>query len=365
MSADDPSRLFMARALSLAKRGAGRVGPNPMVGCVVVRGGQVVGEGYHLFDRRDHAEVVALKRAGLQARGADLYVNLEPCSHHGRTPPCADRIVEAGVKRVFMAVQDPNPQVAGSGIERLREAGVEVRVGLLAGESERLNEIFFHYIQRRTPFVLLKLAMTLDGKIATATGSSRWITGQRARDAGHRLRYRYDAILVGVGTILADDPSLDVRWRRRNAIQKIVLDTRLRTPSGAKIFDSGDSVTLFHGSQAPADRRRELEGKALLVQVEKDGNCLAWPGLLTELGRRGVTSLLVEGGAKVAASALRMGVVQKVNFFYGPKIVGGRDLCGVGNLGVDDLASAVRVRDMRLQRLAPDFLVEGWIEPRI
>ncbi len=363
MPAVDPTRRFMARALSLAKRGAGRVSPNPMVGCVVARGERIVAEGYHLYDRLDHAEVVALARAGELARGADLYVNLEPCSHHGRTPPCVDRIVAAGVKRVFVSVPDPNPLVAGDGIEKLRENGVEVQVGPLASRATRLNEVFFHYIQKRTPFVLLKLAMTLDGKIATATGNSRWITGSRARDAGHRLRHDYDAILVGVGTIVEDDPSLDVRWRRRNRIQKIVLDTRLRTPSKAKIFDSGDPVVLFHGADAPAKRRGELAERALLVEVGTDRGGLSWPSLLTDLGARGVTSLLIEGGAKIAASALRAGVVQKVNFFYGPEIIGGRDLCGVADMGITDLGSAVRVRDIRLRGLAPDFLVEGWIEP--
>ncbi len=351
-------RQLMKRALGLARRGWGRTSPNPMVGCVVARDGRVVGEGHHLFAGVRHAEDLALQRAAAEARGADLYVNLEPCCHQGRTPPCTDRIRAAGVGRVFLSVRDPNPLVAGQGAARLRESGIEVVEGLCAERARQLNETFFHYIQHGTPFVLLKLAMTLDGKIATATGDSQWITGEKARRASQRLRYGYDAILVGIETLLADDPSLTVRWRRPGSITRVVLDSHLRTPPSARVFESDDPVIVFHGGKG---RRGGMGERVSLVRVQRGNAGLSWTAVLSDLGRRGVSSLIVEGGGRVAASALAAGVVRKICFFYGPRIVGGSGLPGVADLGVSRLDQALRLRDLRVRRLGDDLMLEGYL----
>jgi diaminohydroxyphosphoribosylaminopyrimidine deaminase / 5-amino-6-(5-phosphoribosylamino)uracil reductase len=359
MAREAPEARYMRRALRLAARGAGRASPNPMVGAVVVRNGRVVGEGYHRYDLRDHAEVVALRRAGEAARGSDLFVTLEPCAHTGRTPPCSPLIAESGVRRAFVAVEDPNPQVSGAGIEYLRRRGVEVLVGLCREEAAELNRAFFHYIVAQRPFVTLKLALSLDGKIATRGGESKWITGPRARRRVHRMRYRSDAVLVGVGTVLADDPSLDVREPRRNRVLKVVLDSRLRCPPAARIFVSGDPVVVFHGPNVADAVKRPLLDRARLVEVPAEGLGLAWDSLLAELGRLKVLDLLVEGGSRVAASAISAGALNRIAFFYGPCVIGGDGLSGVGDLGIDRLAGCLRFTTVRTRRLGPDLLVEA------
>lgn len=352
---------FMRRALMLARGGEGRVSPNPMVGAVIVRGGRVVGEGYHLYNQRDHAEVVAFREAGSLAEGADLYINLEPCSHHGRTPPCVDEIIRAGVRRAFVAQLDPNPQVSGRGVSRLRDAGVEVQVGLLKETAARLNEVFLHFITHRTPFVTLKLAQTLDGKIATSSGESKWITGEKARRKVHQMRYRNDAILVGVETILSDNPSLSVRWRRSNQITRVILDSRLRTPVDARLFDSEDRVIIFHTGD---DVSKDYSHQAELISVPEEEGMVNWEAVCHHLGERQLTSLLVEGGSRVAASALRAKTVQKIAFFYGPKIVGSSGLSSIADLGIQALGEAVEVHDVTLRRFGDDFLVEAYLKER-
>jgi diaminohydroxyphosphoribosylaminopyrimidine deaminase/5-amino-6-(5-phosphoribosylamino)uracil reductase len=337
----------------------GRVSPNPLVGAVLVKNGRIVAEGYHLYNKKDHAEVVALERASRRADGASLYLNLEPCTHQGRTPPCVDRILEAGVAQVYVAVRDPNPQVAGRGIRRLRRQGVAVHEGLCRNEAIGLNEKYLHFARRKRPFVLLKLAMTLDGKIATGSGQSQWITGARARKEVHRLRYEYDALLVGVNTLLKDNPSLDVRWTRRNSISKVILDSRLRTPPRARLFKSPDQVIIFCGRQAPKNKFETLSKKATVIRVSGNKGQLSWKEVLSHLGRLQVTSLMIEGGSQVAASALRARVVQRVSFFYGPRILGGSGLSGVEDLGIAGLKEAIQLDSMRLRRLGPDFVVEA------
>jgi len=356
-----PIQSHMKRALALARRGAGRVSPNPMVGAVVVKDGRRVGEGYHLYDRRDHAEILALREAGSDAKEADLYLTLEPCAHQGRTPPCVEQITKSRIGRVIVATLDPNPQVRGKGIQQLRNAGIEIEIGLCGRIAERLNESFFHYITRETPFVRLKLAMTLDGKIATEQGSSKWITGEESRRLVHRLRYESDAILVGVETVLLDDPSLDVRWHRRNAVTKVVLDTHLRMPAAARIFDSSDKVIIFHGSGASKKRQGILENRALLIPVSVSDHGLELREVFEKLGEQQITSLLIEGGAKVAASAVRGGHVNSVALFYGPKLMGGTGLSSLADLGVQSLDDVSCVNDMRVRRLGQDFLVEGYL----
>lgn len=353
---------FMKRAIALARRGMGRVSPNPLVGAVLVKKGRIVAEGYHLYQKKNHAEVVALERAGRQAAGASLYLNLEPCTHQGRTPPCVDRIVEARVAQVYVAVRDPNPQVAAKGVRRLRNQGIGVHEGLCRGEAILLNEKYLHFMHRKRPFVLLKLAMTLDGKIATGSGQSQWITGARARKEVHRLRYEYDAILVGVNTLLKDDPSLDVRWTRSNSVIKVVLDSRLRTPTTAKLLNSSDRVIIFCGRQAPKKKFETLSEKATLIRVAGKKGQLNWKEVLAHLARLKITSLIIEGGAQIAASALHAGMVQKIHFFYGPKILGGSGLSGIADLGVGRLEEAIKLREVRLKRLAGDFAVEGYVD---
>lgn len=353
---------FMKRAIALARRGVGRVSPNPLVGAVLVKKGRIVAEGYHLYQKKNHAEVVALERAGRQAAGASLYLNLEPCTHQGRTPPCVDRIVEARVAQVYVAVRDPNPQVAAKGVQRLRKQGIGVHEGLCRGEALVLNEKYLHYMERKRPFVLLKLAMTLDGKIATGSGQSQWITGAQARKEVHRLRYEYDALLVGVNTLLKDDPSLDVRLTRSNSINKVILDSSLRTPPKAKLFNSSDRVILFCGRQAPKTRFETLSKKATLIRVSGKKGQLNWKEVLAHLARLKITSLIIEGGAQVAASALHAGIIQKIHFFYGPKILGGSGLSGIEDLGVSRLEEAIKLREVRLKRLAGDFGVEAYVD---
>jgi len=350
----------MRRALALARRGAGRVSPNPMVGAVVVKNDRRVGEGYHLFSKKDHAEVLALRSAGKEASGADLYLNLEPCSHHGRTPPCVDRILESGIRNVFVATLDPNPQVAGKGIRILQQAGINVEVGLCEKEATRLNEVFFHFITSGSPFVTLKSAMTLDGKIATKSGASKWITGDQSRRQGHRLRYESDAILTGVNTVLQDDPSLDVRWTRSNPITKIVLDTHLRTPPQARLFRSGDRVLIFHGAPAKNSRKKLFENRAILISVPVCEDGVQFGPILDELGKLSISSVLIEGGSRIAASAVKGGYVKRVCFFYGSKLIGGNGLSALGDLGVGSLNQSPYITDIRVRRLGDDFWVQGY-----
>ncbi len=350
----------MKRAILLARRGEGRTAPNPLVGAVVVKEGRIVGEGYHVFEKRDHAEVVALRRAGTRSAGAALYVTLEPCAHFGRTPPCVDRIVESGIQQVFMAVPDPNPDVTGGGGGTLRSRGIAVHQGLCRDQAVRLNESYFYFAKRRRPFSRLKLALTLDGMIATGSGDSQWITGEAARREVQRLRYQHDAILVGVNTVLRDDPSLNVRWRRGNRITKVVLDSRLRTPQDARLFDSQDPVIIFHSAGVPAPG--PIASRARLIPVVEKRGRLDWDEILDALGREPITSLLIEGGSQVAASALKAGVVQKVSFFYGPKIIGESGLPGIADLDVKRLPQALQLQGTRLRRLGNDFLVEAYLK---
>ena len=350
----------MKRAILLARRGEGRAAPNPLVGAVIAKEGRIVGEGYHVFEKRDHAEVVALRQAGTQSVGAALYVTLEPCAHFGRTPPCTDRIIESGIQQVFLAVSDPNPDVTGGGGGKLRSRGILVHEDLCRNEAVRLNESYFYFAKWRRPFARLKLALTLDGMIATRSGDSQWITGEAARREVQRLRYQHDAILVGVNTVLRDNPSLNVRWRHGSRITKVVLDSHLRTPQDARLFDSQDPVIIFHSGGVAAPN--SIASRARLIPVAVKRGRLDWDDILDALGRERITSLLIEGGSQVAASALQAGVVQKISFFYGPKIIGGSGLPGVADLAVRRLSQALQLQSTRLRRLGNDFLVEAYLE---
>jgi diaminohydroxyphosphoribosylaminopyrimidine deaminase/5-amino-6-(5-phosphoribosylamino)uracil reductase len=362
---DADHRSFMRHALRLAQRGRGRASPNPMVGAVIVSGARIVGAGYHRGPGTAHAEIIALEQAGDKAAGAVMYLTLEPCTHHGRTPPCAPRVCASGLARVVIASQDPNPRVVGAGIEALRQAGIAVEVGLLREQENRLNEAYRKYITTRRPFVTLKLAMSLDGKIATRTRQSRWITGERARTMAHRLRAASDAVLVGVGTVIADDPLLTARHVRAHSQPlRVIADTKARTPPGAKIIHASDRPAVIAVTeQADRDRVRALRdaGAEVLVAPQRAGR-VDLAALLDELGRREVASVLVEGGAQIAGSFIEEGLADKLVVFMAPKLIGGADAPGaVAGCGAAAIEQAWPVRDIRCRRLGDDFMIEGYL----
>ncbi|HAZ27338.1 TPA: bifunctional diaminohydroxyphosphoribosylaminopyrimidine deaminase/5-amino-6-(5-phosphoribosylamino)uracil reductase RibD [Candidatus Acetothermia bacterium] len=358
---------FMRRALELARLGAGWTRPNPLVGAVVVRDGQVIAEGHHAVCGGPHAEAVALLEAGDRARGAELYLNIEPCVEFPgkRTPPCTNAILRAGIQRVIVATLDPNPHVSGRGVARLREAGLEVVEGVLAAEARRLNEVFFHWIRERTPFVVLKLAMSLDGKIATSTGRSRWITGPESRRLVHALRARYGAVLVGVGTVLADDPELTVRDVEGPPPLRVVLDSQGRMPPEARVLSPGARTLVATTGRMPAGREGELCARGADVwRLPSQNDQVDLRELLRRLGEE-TDSLLVEGGSEVAWAFLSPGLVHKLAFFYAPLILGGREaIPAVGGEGVADPAEAIRVRDVTIEHVGADHLITGYPTPQ-
>lgn len=353
----------MRRALELAERGLGRTSPNPAVGAVVVREGEVVAEAWHQRAGELHAERLALLQAGERARGAELYCTLEPCCHYGRTPPCTDIIIQSGVSAVWYAADDPDPRCAGKGAETLRAAGVTVHRGLLAPEAERLNEAYLQHKRTGLPFVTVKLACSLDGKVATRTGQSRWITGPEARTLVHELRDRSDAVMVGVGTVLADDPQLNVRLDREGTSDplRVVVDSRARTPAEARVLAPGAPCVVAVTTGAAPDRVQKLVAAgAEVLSLPSDHGQVDLRALLTELGARGVMSLLCEGGPTLAASLLTAGLVNKCLFFYAPKLLGSEGLSAVGELGLDEVAQAPTLRLEEVRRLGDDLLVTAY-----
>ena len=362
---------YMQMALTLAGKGCGYVSPNPMVGAVVVNAGRVVGQGYHQFVGGPHAEVNAINDAGAAARNATLYVTLEPCNHFGRTPPCTRKILEAGIKRVVVATQDPNPDVAGGGNTFLISRGVDLVCGVEQDAARRLNESFIKFVRTGKPFVILKIASTLDGRIATRTGDAQWVTGESARAYVHQLRHAMDAIMVGVGTVEADDPQLTTRLENGQGVDpvRVVLDTSLRMPEKARMLHQASQAPTWVvcGPDAPAAARKRLkaEGAAIVQTPVKEGR-IDLDALMLHLGERGVTSLLIEGGAQVAGAALRAGVVDKVTFFYAPKIYGGDDgvpICG--GRGPDLMGESLAVSQIELDRLGDDIMVSGYLHPNV
>jgi diaminohydroxyphosphoribosylaminopyrimidine deaminase/5-amino-6-(5-phosphoribosylamino)uracil reductase len=375
----------MRQALQLARRGFGTTSPNPMVGAILVRRGQVIGRGWHRRAGLPHAEIEALRdaeRRGQNPYGATLYVTLEPCCTHGRTPPCTEAIKAAGIKRVVVGATDPNPKHAGHGYEVLRRAGITVLTGVLAADCARLNGAFNHWIVHRTPLVTVKAAMTLDGKIATASGESKWITGEKARACGMKLRQGSDAILVGVNTILADDPSLTIRGRkteggrqkRQNGLRRIVLDSLARTPLNAKVVadEFASLTTIVVSERAPKSRVAALAQRVNVRVAPSSKSKIANPKsqielrwLLKNLGAENVTSLLVEGGGEVNASFLLGGFAQRVAFFYAPKILGGRDSRkAVAGDGAARLSDVIPLEDLQWRKLGADLLLTAKVGRR-
>jgi diaminohydroxyphosphoribosylaminopyrimidine deaminase/5-amino-6-(5-phosphoribosylamino)uracil reductase len=375
---------FLRRALDLARASVGLVSPNPAVGAVVVEpGGKEAGAGTHTYDGLKHAEVLAIEQAGMRARGGTLYLNLEPCSHQGRTGPCADAVIGAGITRVVCSMQDPNPQVSGQGFARLRSRGIHVDIGLLEAEAKRLNEGFAKFIRHRIPLVTLKAAMTLDGKIAppppgsaracehvsaeVAAGGSTggWITGEIARQHVQVLRHEHDAIMAGVGTVIADDPLLTDRsgGARRRPLLRVILDSWLRMPETSRLVKSAQGDVLVLYSQADEKRKRELERLGLRVEqvtAHSDGRPNL-PDVMRHLAKYDITSVLIEGGATVNWNALSSGVVDKLFLFYAPKIMGEGAVPFVASAGPGHTHVALAARRLRLHQFGEDFAVEGYL----
>jgi diaminohydroxyphosphoribosylaminopyrimidine deaminase/5-amino-6-(5-phosphoribosylamino)uracil reductase len=358
---------FMRMALNLAKKGQGYTSPNPMVGAVIVKDGEVVGRGYHQAAGQAHAEVNAIADAGTKSQGASLYVNLEPCNHTGRTPPCTRKILQAGIRRVIVAMADPHTK-AGGGAVFLRQHGIDVLMGVCEKQAAILNEAFVKYVNTGRPFVILKCAATLDGRIATRTGDSRWVTGEKARRFVHRLRHAVDAIMVGIGTIRADNPSLTTRLYSKKGADpvRIILDTHLSISpeAGVLTLDSDAETILITGKGAAKAKKKRIQQKRVRVieQPVKEGR-IDLQSLMARLGSEGITSLLVEGGSRVLAAALSSGIVDKALFFYAPKILGGDDgipICrGPGPVLMKD---SIQLENIRVQRFAEDVLIEGYIQ---
>jgi len=356
---------MMRRALVLARRGVGKTSPNPAVGCVVVREGAIVGEGWHRRAGTPHAEVHALRQAGDLARGADVYVTLEPCSHFGKTPPCADALVKAGVGRVFVGMVDPNPKICGRGIERLRSAGIEVATGILEAECRRLNEPFVKHVTTGLPFVILKSAMTMDGKTATAMGDSRWITNEKSRQYVHKLRSMVDAVMVGVGTVMADNPQLTARAPRGRDPLRVVVDSSLRTPPDAQMLHlESTAATLIATVSADVKLIASMEsrGAEILRCRERQGR-VDLRDLLAQLGARGVQSVLLEGGSELAGEALRAGLIDKFVLFYAPKVLGGADGFGLfAGPSVSRMDECHRFERVSVRRFGDDVMIEAYPE---
>lgn len=358
MSAPADDLFWMRRALKLAARARGRTAPNPMVGAVVVRDGRLVGEGFHPRAGEPHAEVFALRQAGEAARGATLYVTLEPCCHYGRTPPCTAAVLAAGIARVVAAMQDPFPRVSGGGLRLLREAGLTVESGLLQPDAEELNRAYLKAVRTGLPWLTLKMAMTLDGKIATRTGDSRWITSEPARRWVHRLRNWNDAVLVGAGTVRADDPELTARLPGARNPLRVIADTHARISRTSRLVATAAEVpTLLLAREEATTADLEAAG----VQVERlpvSGDRLDLEAALRRLVARGVHSVLCEGGGELAAALLERGLVDEVAWFIAPRLVGGRDAPGpLGGPGAERMAEALDLQDVRVRRIGPDLML--------
>ena len=349
----------MKRALQLARRGMGTVSPNPLVGAVLVRAGRIIAEGYHRKFGADHAELDALKRAPGSVRGAAIYVTLEPCCHWGKTPPCVDTLIEQGIKRVVIGTLDPNPLVDGKGARALKDHGIDVTVGVLEHAARRLNEVYFHYIQTGLPFITIKYAQSLDGRIATLQGNSRWISSERARKFTHRLRAQHDAIMVGRGTVLADDPLLTVRLVKGKNPLRICLDSNLRIPLSAWVLrDEGRTlIVTAAGHEKGKVAAIQKQGKeVLVVQKGADGQ-VALRSLMKALAQRGIASILVEGGANVITSLLKEGLVNRIVVITAPLILG-KGIEAIGDLGIIDLERAIRPSSYKVSRIGADVIFD-------
>ena len=356
---------WMKRVLRLAEKGRGRTSPNPMVGAILVKDGRIVAEGYHAKAGEPHAEIIALRKTGKDAKEATLYLNLEPCTHYGKTPPCAPVVIEAGVRRAVIGMEDPNPLVKGRGVEALKRAGLDVYVGILEKECRRLNEAFCKYILNKEPFLILKVVATLDGKIATRKGESQWISGEASRRFVHRLRDQVDGVIVGIGTVLKDDPMLTARVKGGKDSYRIILDSRLRIPENAKVIEISPSKTIVATTElAPGEKVERLEKKGVRVLIldSKKGRVDLKPCLF-KLGEMGMMSLLVEGGSQLNGSFLDEGLIDKIFLFLSPKLIGDPQALGMfDGHGVTSLKEAIPLNELKIRRIGGDLLLEGYLQ---
>ena len=355
----------MKKAVILARQGIGKVHPNPLVGAVLVKKGQVIGKGFHGRFGAPHAEVNAIRSAKGRAGGSTLYVTLEPCAHFGKTPPCADFIIQNNIKEVVVGASDPNPLVSGKGLRRLRKAGVRVRTGILKRECEELNRDYNHWIRRKMPYVVVKVAQSLDGKIATKTGESQWISGEASRRFSQNLRAESDAILVGINTVLKDDPRLTVR-HLRNGRQpvKVILDSGLRISPNARIFSkaSQGSVILAVTKKAGQAKQNRFKGKAEILTLKEKSGKIDLRALLSQLAKRGFLRVLIEGGGEVIGEAFSEKLVQEIYFFIAPKVIGGKEApSSVAGKGSAHLKEAFKIRQIKIERVGDDLLIHGRI----
>lgn len=356
----------MKEALSLAASMAGRTSPDPMVGAVVVSNGRVISRGRHAEAGTPHAEAIAIKKAGRRAKGATLYLNLEPCSHYGNNPPCSDSILRSGIKKVVACMKDPNPLVSGRGFRKLREAGIKVEVGLFEEEAKKLNEYFIKYITKKRPFVILKSAMSLDGKISTRVGESEWISGEASRRLVHKMRNEVDAIMTGIGTVLTDDPRLTVRMikgRTRNPL-KIIIDPFARVPlkSNVLLNEPWKAIVVVseQASKARASKIENLDASVIRMKARK--GMIDLGKLMDVLGGMGIMSVMIETGGGLAASAIESDIVDKIMMFVAPKIIGGAAAPGpVGGGGVAKLASSKKLKDLKCSKIGEDVLIEAYL----
>ena len=361
---------YMRRALELARKGEGHTSPNPMVGCVVVKDGRIISEGYHEKYGEFHAERNALTRCTEDTAGADLYVTLEPCCHQGKTPPCTDIIIEKKIARVFVGSMDSNPLVAGKGVQILRDHGIYVETGILDAECRKLNEVFYHYIATKTPFVVMKYAMTLDGKISCATGDSKWVTGEIARTQVHRMRGRYRGIMVGIGTVLADDPMLNCRVEGGVDPVRIICDSNLHIPTESQIVKTASDIeTIVACSQEALESERKQEKirrlKEAGIQIigTEGAHGVNLVELMKKLGGQNIDSILLEGGGTLNASALEDGIVNKVYAYIAGKLIGGMDARSpVEGMGIDRMADAITLQNMEIEKLGDDFCIVGYVK---
>ena len=362
----ETDEFWMARALDLARRGVGLTHPNPAVGAVVVKSGRLLGEGFHVYQRRDHAEIVALRQAGKRAKGATLYVTLEPCCHTGRTGPCTRAIVAAGITRVVGAMRDPHSVVAGQGFQQLRRAGIAVTVGVGESDAQTLNESFSHWIVSKRPFVTLKTALTLDGQISQQASSATWITSPASRKEVQRMRHAADALLTGIGTVLADDPRLNDRsgLPRRRRLLRVVLDSRLRLPLRSELVRSAENDLLVFTGESPASKKARalIRAGVEVVRLRTRRGRIDLRDVIRELGRREILSVMVEAGAELNGAMLEAGLVDKLVLFYAPKIMGGSGV-PMARIPSRLFAKSPALTDLKLRTCGPDFVVEGYFHP--
>ncbi|MFT8347923.1 bifunctional diaminohydroxyphosphoribosylaminopyrimidine deaminase/5-amino-6-(5-phosphoribosylamino)uracil reductase RibD [Clostridium saccharoperbutylacetonicum] len=358
---------YMDRALELAKKGIGRVNPNPLVGAVIVKDNEIIGEGYHECYGMAHAERNAIKNAVRDVVGSTIYVTLEPCAHYGKTPPCVDLLIEKRFKKVVIGMLDPNELVAGKSIERLKQHGIEVVVGIREEECKKLNEIFIKYITSKLPFVVLKSGMSMDGKIATYNGESKWITSKESREDSQKLRNRLHSIMVGINTVIADDPELTCRINKDKNLIRIIVDTKLRIPLDSKVILNIDKKTIIATTiNADGNKKQRLRELGIkIIEVPSKNNKVALKELVNRLGQEGIDSILIEGGGTLNFSALEEGIVDKVVFYIAPKIVGGTNSkSSISGKGFSKLSEAVNLIDMRYRTVGKDLVVEGYVEKK-